>query len=111
MQHGINIDYAGLSPAIKLQIIKEMGFGEISPGEHSSNCTSLWGRGLICDCLPGVTTWGAPFDMKHWLGETQEQRVAFAELRLAYDPNSDTPGVDPSPWYKHLERTAPRYNT
>lgn len=109
MQHGVNIDYARLDPETKLQILKEMGFREIPPMEHGTNCTSRQGSGLICDCLQGVTTWGAPSDMKRWLGETQEQRAEFAERRQSYQ--NDGIGDSPGTWSAHLERTAPRYNS
>lgn len=109
MQHGIQIDYAGLSPETKLQILKEMGFREIPPAEHGTNCTSRQGRGLICDCLQGVTTWGAPLDVKAWLGESHEARAEFAARRQLHQ--NDGIGESPGSWALHLERTAPRYTT
>jgi len=109
MQHSFSIDYAGLGPEAKLQILKEMGFREIPPAEHGTDCTSRQGRGLICDCLQGVTTWGAPLDMKRWMGESQEQRAEFAERRQSYQ--NDGIGNSPGSWAGHLEKTAPRYNS
>jgi hypothetical protein len=109
MQHGVNIDYAGLSPETKLQILKEMGFREISPDEHGSNCLSRQGSGLICDCLGGVTTWGAPSDVKPYLGETHEIRAAFFARRQTYLNEGE--GESPGSWRVYLERTAPRYNS
>lgn len=109
MQHGVNINYTRMSPEMKLQILKEMGFGEISPNEHGSNCTSLRGRGLICDCLGGVTTWGAPHDVKKYLGESHEERAEFFARRSAY--LNDGEGESPGSWRVHLERTAPRHNS
>ncbi len=109
MQHGITINYAGLSPEVKLQIIKEMGFGEIPPAEHGSNCRSREGRGIRCDCLPGVTMWGAPLDVKPYLGETHEQRTEFAAKRQLAE--NDGEGKHPGSWVTHLENTAPRYTS
>jgi len=109
MQHNFNVNYAGLSPEQKLQILKEMGFGEISPNEHGYNCTSRQGRGLICDCLGGVTTWGAPSDVKKYLGETHEERTEFFARRSVYLNHGE--GESPGSWRAHLEKTAPRYNT
>lgn len=107
MQHGVTINYAGLSPQQKLQILEEMGFKEIQPAEHGSNCLSRQGSGLICDCLQDVTTWGAPVDVKKWLGETHEERTAFAVKRQAYLNEGE--GENPGPWWAHLEKSAPRY--
>lgn len=109
MQHGININYAGLSPQDKLQILTEMGFREIPPSEHGTNCTSRQGRGLVCNCLQGVTTWGAPLDVKGYLGETHDQRVEFAVRRQMHQ--NEGVGENPGSWMSHLERTAPRYNS
>lgn len=107
MRHGISIDYAGMTPEEKLQIMKEMGFREIPPAEHGTDCTSRQGRGLICDCLMGVTTWGAPPDVKTYLGETHDRRVEFATKRQAYLNHGE--GESPGSWVAHLEATAPRY--
>lgn len=107
MQHGIDINYTGLSPQQKLQILEEMGFKEIPPAEHGANCLSRQGNGLICDCLMGVTTWGAPVDVKKWLGETHEERAEFAAKRQAYLNEGE--GRNPGPWWAHLEKNAPRY--
>lgn len=107
MQHGITINYAAMSPADKIKILEEMGFKEIPAPEHGTNCTSRQGRGLICDCLQGVTTWGAPVDVKKWLGETHEERAEFAAKRQPYLNEGD--GENPGPWFVHLEKNAPRY--
>ncbi|QJD53813.1 hypothetical protein SEA_KELA_253 [Streptomyces phage Kela] len=107
MQHGIQIDYSTLSPETKIQILREMGFKEIPPAEHGTNCLSRQGSGMICDCLMGVTTWGAPLDVKKWLGETHEARSEFAARRHAY--LNDGEGESPGSWAVHLEKTAPRY--
>lgn len=107
MQHGINIDYASLDNETKLQILKEMGFREIPPMEHGTNCLSRQGSGIICDCIQGVTTWGAPLDMKKWLGETHEERAAFAARRHTY--LNDGEGESPGSWAIHLEQNAPRH--
>ena len=109
MQHGININYATLSPQDKLQILEEMGFKEIPPAEHGTNCLSRQGRGLICDCLMGVTTWGAPLDVKRWLGETHEERAEFAAKRQMYLNEGE--GESPGSWVYHLEQNAPRHRS
>lgn len=109
MQHGISINYAGLDPQTKIQILEEMGFKEIPPAEHGTNCLSRQGRGLICDCLQGVTTWGAPPDVKAWLGETHEERAEFAARRQLYLNEGE--GQNPGPWWTHLEKNAPRYRS
>jgi hypothetical protein len=109
MQHNFNVNYAGLTPREKLQILKEMGFQEASPEEHGWTCLSRQGKGIICDCLQGVTMWGAPADVKTFLGETHEQRADFAARRQPYMNEGE--GQDPGPWWAHLEKTAPRYNT
>jgi hypothetical protein len=107
MQHNFMVNYAGLSPQQKIQIMEEMGFKEIPPAEHGTNCTSRQGRGLICDCLQGVTTWGAPLDVKTWLGETHDERAEFAARRQLYQ--NDGIGESPGSWSNHLEKNAPRY--
>lgn len=109
MLHGISIDYAGLDPEMKVKILSEMGFKEIPPAEHGTNCTSRQGRGLICDCLQGVTTWGAPLDVKTWLGETHDERAEFAARRQLYQ--NDGIGESPGSWSNHLEKNAPRYRS
>jgi len=107
MKHEVGIDYAGLTPQQKILILEEMGFKEIPPPEHGTNCLSRQGSGLICDCLQGVTTWGAPVDVKKYLGETHEERAAFAARRQAYQNEGE--GQNPGPWWAHLEKNAPRY--
>lgn len=109
MQHNVSINYATLDPETKLRIAKEMGFREVSPAEHGSNCHSRQGSGICCDCIQGVTMWGAPLDVKPYLGETHEQRAEFAARRQLHD--NDGIGESPGSWYQHLERTAPRYNS
>lgn len=109
MQHSMNIDYSGLSPEQKLQILTEMGFKEIPPAEHGTNCTSRQGSGLICDCLQGVTTFGVPMDVKAWLGETHDDRAAFSARRQVY--LNDGVGENPGTWADHLAKSAPRYNS
>jgi hypothetical protein len=109
MQHGIQIHYSGLSPETKLQILKEMGFRESGPLEHDTECTSRQGSGLICDCLPGTTSWKAPGDVRRHLGEHDEARRDFAEKRQQYQ--NDGIGDSPGPWYRYLEKTAPRHNS
>lgn len=101
------VNFAGLSPAQKLAILKEMGFKEDGPLEHGVNCTSRQGRGLKCDCLPGTTSFKAPADVKKYLGETMEARQVFAELRSEYE--NDGIGENPGSWADYLARTAPRY--
>lgn len=101
------VDFAGLPPEQKLQILKEMGFKEDGPPEHAVNCTSRQGSGLVCDCLPGTTSFKAPADVKKYMGETMEARQKFAELRSEYE--NDGIGSSPGSWVDYLERTAPRY--
>src|SRR5690349_21329894 len=50
------VDFSTLDPAQKLHILKEMGFREDGPLEHTINCTSRQGSGLRCTCLPGTTS-------------------------------------------------------
>lgn len=109
MRHEVKIDYAGLSPENKILLLKEMGFREIPPPEHGTNCQSRQGRGLRCDCLQGVTTWGAPADVKEWLGETHNERAEFAARRQLHE--NDGIGENPGSWGSHLVQNAPRYNT
>lgn len=109
MQHNFTVNYAELSPQQKIQILEEMGFKEIPPAEHGTNCTSRQGSGLICDCLQGVTTWGAPLDVKTWLGETHGERAEFAARRQLYLNEGE--GQNPGPWWTHLEKNAPRYRS
>jgi hypothetical protein len=109
MQHGVTINYAALDPRTKLQILKEMGFQEVGPREHGVDCTSRQGSGLICDCLPGTTSFKATGDVKRFLGETQEARVEYAAKRSEYQ--NDGIGDSPGSWSSYLERTAPRHNS
>jgi hypothetical protein len=106
VKHEFAIDYAGLTPQQKILILEEMGFKEIPPPEHGTNCLSRQGSGMRCDCLQGVTTWGAPLDVKKYLGETHEERAEFAARRQMY--LNDGEGENPGPWWAHLEKNAPR---
>lgn len=101
------VDFSSLSPESKLQILKEMGFGEVTPREHAYGCTSLQGSGLRCTCMPPLTTWTAPGDVRRYMGETKAARQEFAEKRWAY--LNDGIGDSPGSWVYHLEQTAPRY--
>jgi hypothetical protein len=101
------VDFSTLDPAQKLHILKEMGFREDGPLEHTINCTSRQGSGLRCTCLPGTTSFKAPADVKKYMGETTEARQAFGELREAYF--NDGEGENPGSWVDYLTRTAPRY--
>ena len=101
------VDFKSLDPAQKLQILSEMGFVEASPLEHAVNCTSRQGSGLICDCLPGTTSFKAPADVKKYMGETLEARQEFADQRQEFE--NDGIGKHPGSWLNHLARTAPRY--
>jgi hypothetical protein len=107
VKHEFAINYAGLTPQQKLVILEEMGFKEIPPSEHGTNCLSRQGSGMICDCLQGVTTWGAPQDVKKYLGETHEERAKFAARRQLYLNEGE--GESPGSWIHHLKKNAPRY--
>lgn len=102
------IDFAALTPEDKLQILKEMGFGEVTPREHGYGCGSLQGSAFCCTCHPPLSTWTAPFDVRQYMGETKAARKEFAEKRWAHD--NEGIGESPGLWVTHLEKTAPRYN-
>ncbi|MCP9209605.1 hypothetical protein [Streptomyces cucumeris] len=103
------IDFYNLTPEQKLGILKEMGFREEGPPEHSASCTSRQGTGLVCTCLPGTTSFKAPADVRRYMGETPKAREEFAEKRWTYE--NDGIGKPPGLWVEHLEKTAPRWNT
>lgn len=105
----LKVEYAGLSPEMKLKILKEMGFREDGPLEHAVDCVSRQGSGFICTCWPGTTSFKAPADVKRYMGEDETARQEFARRRQEFQNDGD--GENPGPWYAHLERTAPRYNT
>lgn len=103
------INYLALTPAQKIWVMREMGFQEDSPMEHTVNCTSRQGDGLRCTCIPGTTSFKAPNDVRRYMGETNVARIAFAEKRSEYE--NDGIGENPGSWFDHLEKTAPRYNS
>ena len=105
----LKVDYTNLSAEMKLKILKEMGFREDGPLEHAIDCVSRQGRGLICTCWPGTTSFKAPADVRRYMGEMDERRSLFAAKRQAYENLGE--GESPGSWFTYLERTAPRYNS
>lgn len=102
-----DISLAELSPEEKLHILKAMGFTENAPHEHARGCAHLVDNGLRCGCIPPVTNWTAPADVRGYMGESDKARKAFAEKRQEYLNDGD--GEDPGPWSYHLTKTALRY--
>lgn len=102
------VNFSSLSPAQKIEILKELGFRESTPDEHAPNCTSRQGGGLRCTCIPPTTSWKAPGDVVKFMGETMEARQTFAEKRSTYE--NDGVGGSPGLWVDYLAKTAPRYN-
>lgn len=103
------IHLSTLSPAEKLEALKEMGFTEVPPEEHTINCTSIQGSGLRCTCIPPTTSFKAPLDVRVYMGENVERRQSFAEKR--WENMNDGIGESPGMWITHLENTAPRYKS
>jgi hypothetical protein len=96
-----------LSPKEKLEALEEMGFRERTPDEHAVGCASRQGSGLRCTCLPPVTAWVAPSEVRQYMGEDDANRKKFGEKRWAFE--NDDEGSNPGLWVTYLENTAPRH--